>query len=113
MRPLRRAVLLPLLLAAACRALPVAAGDVVACLRPAPLEGRPDPRAPGYVVRYHDGVDAAAETSRLAQRHGFRPDVVYRTLPGFAAELSAAALAGVRCEASVKRVAHDGVATGG
>ncbi|HEV2147768.1 MAG TPA: hypothetical protein VGR37_10230 [Longimicrobiaceae bacterium] len=60
-----------------------------------------------YIVRYRDGTDAAAETRRLAERHRFRPRFVYTGISGFAADLSAHALAGVRCEPSVRSVSHD------
>lgn len=82
-------------------------GPAAWCFSPAPLEGRADPLAPGYVVRLRDGVDAQAEAARLAARHGFAPRFVFGVLPGFSAELSRQALAGVRCERSVAAVAHN------
>lgn len=111
MSGLRRTLCLALLLAAGCDDLLPSGVDRIAtrCLHPAPLDGRFDPRAPGYVVMYRDGTDAAAETWRLALRHRFRPGHVYTVLLGFSADLSVQALAGVRCEDSVRLVSHNGV----
>ncbi|HEU0299944.1 MAG TPA: protease inhibitor I9 family protein [Longimicrobium sp.] len=77
---------------------------------PAPLQGTPNPAAPGVIVVYHDGTDADAVTAELAATHGFTPRHVFRSaLLGFAAELSADALAAVRRHPAVKYVEHDGV----
>ena len=82
------------------------------CDDPAPLRGTADPRAPGYIVVFHKGVASRAEAQRLAAKYGFTPRAVYESaLQGFSADLSAAALAGVRCEATVDYVEHDGVVT--
>lgn len=92
--------------AAGCRE--VAAPDSARCADPAPLLGQFDPTAPGFIVVYRDGVDAAAETSRLAGKYDFTPTSVYTSaLHGFAARLPSAAVAGVRCERSVAYVEHD------
>ncbi len=78
------------------------------CDDPAPLLGAPDPEAPGYIVTFHDGVDAQQETERLAALYGFRPRHVYRfTLRGFSAELSPESLESLRCEPAVKSVRYD------
>jgi hypothetical protein len=80
-----------------------------ACFNPAPLSGQPDPRAPGYIVVFEDNVDARRETNRLAALYGFSPRFVYEfALQGFSADLAPKDVAGIRCEASVKYVAHDG-----
>lgn len=83
------------------------------CAHPAALTGTPDPRTAGkYIVVFRDGTDAAATTARLAQKHGFQPRHVYQhALQGFSAPLTDTQLAGVRCEAEVKYVSHDGVAS--
>jgi hypothetical protein len=84
------------------------------CLQPAPLYGSFDPAAPGFIVVFRDGVPAAAEAARLSARYCFQPKHVYQfALLGFSAELEPAALASIRCEASVRYVEHDGVATAG
>ena len=101
-----------LLALAACRAERTESGSGPAALRggcasPAPLQGTPDPRTPAYIVVYKEGVDAAAETQRLATALGFTPTFVYASLPGFAAALGDSALRAVRCAASVRYVEHD------
>jgi hypothetical protein len=86
------------------------APDQPQCLKPAPLLGSYDSRAPGYIVQYRDGVDPVAETSALAAKYQFTPTSVYTVaLHGFAALLSAEAVAGVRCERTVLEVEHDAV----
>lgn len=78
--------------------------------RPAPLHGRADPAAPGYIVVFVDGTNPDAVTDELAAAHGFTPKHVFRNaLLGFAAELSDDALAAVRRHPAVKYVEHEGV----
>jgi hypothetical protein len=79
------------------------------CSDPAPLSGSAVPGAPGYIVRLGDNVDAVAEATRLASDYDFTLTFVYIALKGFAAEMSASALAGIRCEATVLSVAHNAV----
>lgn len=77
----------------------------------APLHGTPDAAAPGYIVVFQDGTDPDAVVDELAAAHGFTPKHVFRhALLGFAAELSADALAAVRGHPAVKYVEHEGVA---
>lgn len=73
-----------------------------ACGTPAPLLLAPRP-ADGWIVSYNDGVDAAATTAALAAKYGFTPSPV-GVVGGFAAELTQAMIAGLRCEPSVKFV---------
>lgn len=78
------------------------------CPDPAPLYGEPDPEAPAVIVVFRDGVDHRAATEALAARLGFTPSRVYESaLPGFAAELTAAQVAAVRCAPGVAYVEHD------
>ena len=79
------------------------------CRNPAPLSGVADSRAPGYIVRLREDVDATAEATRLASRFEFRVTIVYTALKGFAAEMSDEALAALRCEPTVLAVTHDGL----
>lgn len=80
----------------------------VQCVTPAPLLGERDAGAPGYIVVYRPGTDPVSETNRLATRYGFTPMFVYQhALQGFGADLSASALAGVRCEPSVDHVSFN------
>lgn len=77
---------------------------------PAPLHGRADPRAPGYIVVFVDDTDPDAVVGELAAAHGFTPKHVFRNaLLGFAGELSDDALAAVRRHPAVKYVEHEGV----
>ena len=83
------------------------------CARPAPLSGTPDPRTGGtYIVVYHDGTDSPATTARLAQKYGFTPRFVYQyALTGFAAPLTDAQAAGIRCEPETRYMQHDAIAS--
>ena len=80
------------------------------CESPAPLLRTPDPRAPGYIVVFKDGTDVDRAVAELAGRYGFRTKYVYRGGPlGFAAEMTGAQVAGVRCASTVRYVDHDAV----
>jgi hypothetical protein len=82
------------------------------CLDSAPLLGTFDPAAPGFIVQFHDSVDAAAEASRLAALYGFTTTFVYQAaIKGFAADLSLATVAMLRCEPAVAVIEYDGVVT--
>lgn len=85
------------------------------CTNAAPVLSQPAPSlANHYIVVYRDSTDSRATTARLAQKHGFTPRFVYEhALLGFSAELSADALAGVRCEPEVKYVEGDQVVRAG
>lgn len=84
-------------------------GAPPACLSPAPLLGKKS-AAPGYIVVYRDGTDAAAVTGRLSRKYEFTPRTVYEhAFPGFSAELSGAALAGIRCEKEVRYAEYNSV----
>jgi hypothetical protein len=77
---------------------------------PAPLHGRADASAPGYIVVFHDGTNADAVAEALAGAHGFTLKHVFRNaLLGFAADLSDDALAAIRHHPAVKYVEHEGV----
>lgn len=82
-----------------------------ACSNPAPLLGTRDPRAPNLLVLFKPGIDPAVETARLAAAHGFTATHIYIAFGGFAAPLSPAATAAVRCAPSVQLVEHDGIVT--
>jgi hypothetical protein len=76
--------------------------------RPAPLHGRRNAAAPGYIVVFTDRTDPDAVADALAAAHGFTPKHVFRNaLLGFAAELSDDALDAVRRHPAVKYVEHD------
>lgn len=72
------------------------------------VKGEFNPAAPAFIVDYQSGVDPVATTARLEKKYSFSARHVYTALPGFAAELSTSALSGVRCEAVVAAIEHDG-----
>jgi hypothetical protein len=76
------------------------------CAEPAPFRNRYDPKGKGYIVIFHDGTDARAETHRLADTYRFALRHVFtgRSLQGFSAEMSPSALAAVRCDKKVEYV---------
>jgi hypothetical protein len=74
----------------------------------APLHGKRDPAAPGYIVVFVDGTAPDAVADELAAAHGFTSAHVFRNaLLGFSAELSADALDAVRRHPAVKYVEHE------
>ena len=80
-------------------------GPVRPCFDPVPLDRRADPESPVYIVMFHEGVDAASETTRLADTYDFAPRRVWTTgTTGFSAELSDVALTSIRCEQSVRSI---------
>lgn len=84
------------------------------CESPAPLLGTRDARAPGYIVVFKDGTNVDREVADLVARHGITVKHVYRSaILGFAAEMTAAQVAGVRCASTVRYVEHDGVVSVG
>jgi hypothetical protein len=79
-----------------------------ACANPSRLDFTEHP-APGWIVVYDAGHDPERLTAELAARHGFTPQYVYTAaLSGFAAELSPAQVAAIRCEPAVDYVAQNG-----
>jgi peptidase inhibitor I9 len=82
------------------------------CSDSAPLLGTYNPAAPGYMVQFHESVDATAEAALLGDRYGFVVSLVYQSAPkGFAAQLSPATVAVLRCEPVVASIEHDGIVT--
>jgi hypothetical protein len=110
LRPLSAsAVLLATLPLASCR-LPFGLGDD-SCVE---VQGTFDSRAPGYIVGFKSGVPVRETTDALAAKYGFTPKFVYEGPPrGFAAQVSDAALQGLRCESVVRVIEHDGVTGAG
>jgi predicted secreted protein len=80
---------------------------------PVPINGRGDPRAPGYIVLLENNVDAKAEVARLEKLYGFAHKYVYDMpgFKGFAAAMPPAAIDKLRWEPSVRSIERDGVAT--
>ncbi len=75
------------------------------------VKGVFDPAAPGFIVSYQSGVDAIATTAALETKYAFSASHVYTALPGFSAQLSNAALSGVRCDPVVAGISHDAIGT--
>lgn len=71
--------------------------------------GHADPRAPGFLIEYQAGTDPVVTTEMLSAKYSFSPTFLYTAPPGFAAELSTAAVKGLRCEPPVKVIEHDAV----
>jgi hypothetical protein len=74
------------------------------CEKPAPLEGKYDPAAPGYIVMFNKVPDATAETVRLASFYGFKIDNFLQTIYAFSAKLSPQVVAKLRCDPSIKMI---------
>jgi hypothetical protein len=80
-----------------------------ACEQPAPLDGKWDPKTPGYIVMFSRDVDDARYLAyALAAKHGFTPNSIYGAVKGFSVlELSPQALAGLRCEPKIRGVSFN------
>jgi hypothetical protein len=74
--------------------------------------GAPDPRARGFIVVFHDSVEAELEAARLATMYGFQPRSVWTAaLEGFSADLSREVVAELRCVPAVDYIEHEQVYT--
>jgi hypothetical protein len=63
-------------------------------------------------VIFKDGTSSGATAAALARKYDFKTKFVYTAgLPGFAADFSDEVLAALRCEAAVKYVQYEGVAS--
>lgn len=85
------------------------APQALVCISPAPLAGRFDARAPGYVVRFRAGVDPQTESARLADNYMFTPSHVFLVIPGFAAEFDDDVREQLRCEPSIRDISFNAV----
>lgn len=74
------------------------------CENPAPLEGKYDSAAPGYIVMFKKVPDPTAETVRLASLYGFKIDTFLQTIYAFSAKLSPGVVAKLRCDPSIKMI---------
>lgn len=75
------------------------------------VQGTFNPAAPGFIVSYKSGVDPIATTADLEAKYAFAAKHIYTALPGFAAQLSNTAVAGVRCESAVASMSYDAIGT--
>ena len=81
------------------------------CADSAPLYGAPDYRAPGYLVQFHDSVDAAAEAARLGNLYHFTPGSMWDVgIKGFYAAILPTTAAQVRCDPVVEYMEYDQIA---
>lgn len=80
------------------------------CADSAPLSGKPDPRAPDYIVMYYRSVDSPTETARLAALYHFTPQFVWtHAIEGFSADLLPTTSSLVRCDTLVELMEYDAV----
>jgi hypothetical protein len=71
--------------------------------------GQADVRAPMFIIEYKTGTDPVATTETLGAKYSFSAKILYTAPPGFAAELSAAAVKGLQCEPAVLLIEHDSI----
>jgi hypothetical protein len=102
--------------AAAPGAAPAAAAPPAKRANPVPINGKGDPRAPGFIVLFEDKIDgkdvvAADEVSRLEGLYGFAHKYIYtmQGFKGFAAQMSNEIAEKLRWEPSVHSIERDGV----
>ena len=67
--------------------------------------------APGYIVVYKDGTNAATVTAQLEAKYGFRSLAVWQIVPGFAALLSVQTVAALRCEPAVRFIEENAISS--
>jgi inhibitor of cysteine peptidase len=80
--------------------------------KPVPINGKADPRAPGYIVLFENNVDAKAEVARLEKLYGFKHQYIWDSMPGFkgfSAVITNEAIEKISWEPSVRSIDHDGV----
>jgi hypothetical protein len=83
-------------------------GVLLPCADPAPLNGKPDPAAPGILVGLVPGVDAAEESDRLAKKYGFTVEHVYDALGAFfTPDMTPEVVDRIRCEPTVRYVEYN------
>ncbi|WP_291158937.1 S8 family serine peptidase [Gemmatimonas sp. UBA7669] len=75
----------------------------------APLYGKDHPKRirGSYIVRFHQGVDAARSTEALVRKFGLKPQQVLRSLGGFWGEIPDARIEELRRDPAVKYIEAD------
>ena len=81
------------------------------CSVPAPLLGKFDRRAPGYIIMLRKGFFASDEGSRLALKHGFTPSFVGTRSRIFSGNFEPTTIAALRCEPSVELIEFNQIGT--
>ena len=79
------------------------------CEQPAPLDGKWDPKTPGYIIMFTKDVDDARVLAlALAAKYGFTPESIFGAIRGFSVqELSPQALRGLRCEPKIHAISFN------
>lgn len=77
-----------------------------ACAEPAPLQlARPGYEAEGWIVLFHEGVNAAQAVAELSSRLPITPTRIYQdAFAGFVADLGPETIAALRCEPTVQYI---------
>jgi hypothetical protein len=80
-----------------------------ACEQPAPLDGKWDPKTPGYIIMFTKDVDdSRAFAHALAAKYGFTPESIFGAVRGFSVlELSPQAVVGLRCEPGIHAISFN------
>lgn len=81
------------------------------CENPALLEGMIPPFAPGFIFFFKQGTNAVEEATRLVNVYEMEVGAIYDSLLGFYATMTDDVMERVRCEATIKSVHYNGVAT--
>lgn len=80
------------------------------CESPAPLSGKLDPDAPGYIVVFNENIDTTTEVNRLINIYEIQVGYIYGTvLNGFFAEMTDDTREKLRCESSVDYIEYNGL----
>jgi len=78
------------------------------CESPAPIEGRFDSRAPGFLIHLQPAADAKSIAHDLASRYGFQlGTVVSGGTVITAGPMTPQTVAALRCDSAVKAITHN------
>lgn len=79
------------------------------CKNPAPLKGKWDPQAPGYIIVYKNGLaDPAKATANIASKHGLTVDHDLASVGMFfTRKMTPQQLAKLRCESQIAFIEYD------
>jgi hypothetical protein len=79
------------------------------CESPAPLEGRFDSRAPGFIIELQPAADVVSVAHDLAIKYGFHVRTVGAPGTIFSAgPMTSQTVAALRCDSALKAISHDG-----
>jgi hypothetical protein len=78
------------------------------CEPQAPIEGKFDSRAPGFLIRLRPAADMVSVAHELAARYGFQLGIVDSVNTVITAgPMSPPAVAALRCDSAVEAIHHD------